>query len=45
MDITTAQFFTWTIFAFVAGMAAGIGGVALWVYRSISAHDATEGDY
>lgn len=31
MDISTAQFIAWTIGVFLAGIAAGLGAVALWV--------------
>jgi uncharacterized protein involved in exopolysaccharide biosynthesis len=44
MDISTAQFLAWTLGAFVAGLAAGIGVVALWIYRAMYVHDLTEGD-
>ena len=44
MDISTAQFFAFTIGAFVVGLAAGIGVVALWLFRAIYVHDITEGD-
>jgi hypothetical protein len=44
MDLSTAQFFAFTLGVFVAGVAAGIGVVALWVYRAIYVHDITEGD-
>jgi hypothetical protein len=45
MDMTTMQFVFWTVGTFVAGIAAGIGGVALWVFRALRVHDATEGNY
>jgi hypothetical protein len=44
MDLSTAQFFAFTLGAFVAGVASGIGVVAMWVFRAIYVHDITEGD-
>lgn len=34
MDLNTAQFIAWTIGVFFAGIAAGVGAVALWVFRA-----------
>jgi hypothetical protein len=44
MDLSTAQFLAWTLGAFVAGLAAGVGVVSLWVFRAIYVHDISEGD-
>ena len=42
MDLTTVSFLAWTIGVFVAGMAAGIGAVALWVFRAMNSADVDE---
>ena len=44
MELSTAQFLAFTLGAFVAGVAAGIGVVAMWVYRAMYVHDYSEGD-
>jgi len=45
MDITTIQFVFWSIGAFIAGLAAGVGAAAMWFFRALGEHDATEGDF
>jgi hypothetical protein len=42
MDLPTVSFLAWTVAVFVAGMAAGIGGIAVWAFRAMCSADVQD---